>query len=63
MNPQKRSSGCQFYIVQGSPQGESMLTRIEDQKGFKYTDEQKRFMPRSVAHLFLIRITQSLVKS
>ncbi|HMW40564.1 MAG TPA: peptidylprolyl isomerase, partial [Saprospiraceae bacterium] len=42
VNPQKRSSGCQFYIVQGSPQGESMLTRIEDQKGFKYTDEQKK---------------------
>lgn len=42
VNPQKRSSGSQFYIVQGAPQSESMLTRIEDQKGFHYTDEQKK---------------------
>ncbi|MEO6190654.1 MAG: peptidylprolyl isomerase [Saprospiraceae bacterium] len=40
-NPQKRSSGSQFYIVQGTTQSESSLTRIEDQKGFKYTDAQK----------------------
>ncbi|NOT35929.1 MAG: peptidylprolyl isomerase [Saprospiraceae bacterium] len=42
VNPQKRSSGSQFYIVQGSTQMESGLTRIEDQKGFKYTEEQKK---------------------
>lgn len=42
VNPQKRSSGSQFYIVQGSIQTESGLTRVEDMKGFKYTDEQKK---------------------
>ncbi|MBK9270487.1 MAG: peptidylprolyl isomerase [Saprospiraceae bacterium] len=42
VNPQKKSSGSQFYIVQGSLQTEAMLTRVEDQKGIKYTDEQKR---------------------
>lgn len=41
VNPQKRSSGSQFYIVQGSPQTESGISRMEDQKGFKYTEEQK----------------------
>lgn len=41
-NPQKRSSGSQFYIVQGSAQSEGALTRIEDQKGLKYTDQQKK---------------------
>ncbi|MEP7195257.1 MAG: peptidylprolyl isomerase [Saprospiraceae bacterium] len=42
VNPQKRSSGSQFYIVQGSPQSESSLTRMEDQKGIKYTEDQKK---------------------
>lgn len=42
VNPQKRSSGSQFYIVQGAPQVESGLTRVEDMKGFKYTEEQKK---------------------
>lgn len=42
VNPQKRSSGSQFFIVQGSIQTESGLSRIEDMKGFKYTEEQKK---------------------
>ncbi len=41
VNPQKKSSGSQFYIVQGNPQTEALLTRVEDQKGFRYTEEQK----------------------
>lgn len=41
VNPQKKSSGSQFYIVQGNPQSEAMLTRIEDQKGFHYSADQK----------------------
>ncbi|MDQ3141244.1 MAG: peptidylprolyl isomerase [Bacteroidota bacterium] len=40
-NPEKKSSGSQFYIVQGTVQTESGLNRMEDQKGITYTDSQK----------------------
>ena len=52
-NPQKRSSGSQFYIVQGSAQSEGALTRIEDQKGLKYTDQQKKIYLESGGTPFL----------
>ena len=42
VNPQKMSSGSQFYIVQGNPIEESMLKTIEQRKGFTYTPEQKK---------------------
>jgi peptidyl-prolyl cis-trans isomerase B (cyclophilin B) len=35
-NPQKRSSGSQFYIVQGKPVTNDELNRIEAQKNFRY---------------------------
>ncbi|MCB0549388.1 MAG: peptidylprolyl isomerase [Phaeodactylibacter sp.] len=41
VNPQKRSSGSQFYIVQGQPLTEDMLNRIEAQKGIRYSKEQR----------------------
>lgn len=41
VNPQKRSSGSQFYIVQGSPQADDMLDRVEAQKGIRYSTEQR----------------------
>ncbi len=41
MNPQKRSSGSQFYIVQGKAQTEAELNMIEARKGFRYTKEQR----------------------
>jgi len=40
-NPEKKSSGSQFYIVQGSPVTEETLTQIETMKGFHYTPEQR----------------------
>jgi cyclophilin family peptidyl-prolyl cis-trans isomerase len=41
-NPQKASSGSQFYIVQGNgPLKDDMLNQIELQKGFRYTPEQR----------------------
>ena len=40
-NPQKRSSGSQFYIVQGQQMTEDMLNRIEAQKGIRYSKEQR----------------------
>ncbi|MBV6439722.1 MAG: PKD domain-containing protein [Haliscomenobacteraceae bacterium CHB4] len=42
-NPEKKSSGSQFYIVQGGgPVKEEMLNQIEMQKGFHYTPEQRK---------------------
>lgn len=41
VNPQKRSSGSQFYIVHGKPVTESELARIEAKKGMRYTTLQK----------------------
>jgi len=40
-NPQKESSGCQFYIVQGRPIPESNISSMEQTKGVKYTEEQR----------------------
>jgi len=41
-NPEKKSSGSQFYIVQGGPVSEAMLNQIESMKGFHYTPEQRK---------------------
>lgn len=41
-NPEKKSSGSQFYIVQGGPLQEAQLAQIEQQKGLKYTPEQRQ---------------------
>lgn len=40
-NPEKKSSGSQFYIVQGAPQAEATLRQVEMSKGFNYTPEQR----------------------
>ncbi len=42
VNPEKKSSGSQFYIVQGSPVDESQLKMLERRKGIAYTDDQKK---------------------
>ncbi len=41
VNPQKRSSGSQFYIVQGRPVDDRTLDAMEAQKNFHYTKEQR----------------------
>lgn len=41
-NPEKRSSGSQFYIVQGRPQVDSKLNIMETSKDIKYTEEQRK---------------------
>ena len=41
VNPERKSSGSQFYIVQGSPVDNSMLDMLEKRKGMKYTPEQR----------------------
>ena len=41
VNPQKRSSGSQFYIVQGKPLTEEELSLAEARKGIRYTKVQR----------------------
>jgi cyclophilin family peptidyl-prolyl cis-trans isomerase len=40
-NPEKKSSGSQFYIVQGSEVAAESLDMIEEMKGIRYTPEQR----------------------
>ncbi len=42
VNPEKKSSGSQFYIVQGTPIDAGTLTMWENRKGVKYTEEQRK---------------------
>lgn len=41
-NPQKKSSGSQFYIVDGKPIGNQQLAMTESKKGIRYTPEQRK---------------------
>jgi peptidyl-prolyl cis-trans isomerase B (cyclophilin B) len=42
VNPDKRSSGCQFYIVQGEVFTMAQLANFEIRKGCTWTEEQKK---------------------
>jgi cyclophilin family peptidyl-prolyl cis-trans isomerase len=42
MNPEKKSSGSQFYIVHGQPVSMDQLTQMESMQNFHYTPEQKK---------------------
>jgi len=41
-NPEKKSSSCQFYIVQGRTMSDSQLDQVQLQKGITYTEEQRK---------------------
>ena len=41
-NPEKKSSGSQFYIVTGVKQSEEQLQQIEQMKNVKYNDVQRK---------------------
>lgn len=41
VNPKKKSSGSQFYIVQGNAVNDQQLDALEKRKGFEYTEEQR----------------------
>ncbi|HKK79677.1 MAG TPA: peptidylprolyl isomerase [Phaeodactylibacter sp.] len=41
-NPERRSSGSQFYIVEGRPINENLLQQMTQQTGLEYTPEQKQ---------------------
>ncbi len=40
-NPEKKSSGCQFYVVHGKLQSDIDLDKLEMQKRVKYSPEQR----------------------
>jgi cyclophilin family peptidyl-prolyl cis-trans isomerase len=40
-NPEKASSACQYYIVQGKKYSDEELNMLEQGKGFKYTPAQR----------------------
>lgn len=40
-NPQKKSSGSQFYIVHGTQSNDAQLDQLEKRSGLKYTKEQR----------------------
>lgn len=42
INPKKRSSGAQFFIVIGEPVTDDDLDQIEKEKRFTYTEEQRK---------------------
>lgn len=54
-NPQKRSSGSQFYIVVGRPWTEDELDMVEERKGFEYADEQREIYMTLGGYPFLDR--------
>lgn len=41
-NPERKSSGSQFYIVEGRPINESLLNNMTKQTGMQYTPEQQQ---------------------
>ena len=42
VNPERASSGCQFYIVQNPTVTEQFLTQVQTYKRVNYTDEQRK---------------------
>ncbi len=42
VNPQKASSGSQFYIVEGQPVKPNMLDQMQARNGIPYTEAQKK---------------------
>ncbi len=42
VNPQRKSSGCQFYIVHGQPFQDHQLDNFQQRTGHTYTEEQRQ---------------------
>lgn len=42
VNPEKKSSGSQFYVVQGRPVNDQFLDQIEQRMGIKYNEAQRK---------------------
>ena len=43
-NPEKASSGCQFYIVQGKAMTNEQLDQLETQRGVKFSAKQREIL-------------------
>jgi len=52
-NPEKKSSGCQFYIVHGKISSDAEIAGMERQKGIKYNDAQKELYKTLGGAIFL----------
>jgi peptidyl-prolyl cis-trans isomerase B (cyclophilin B) len=55
VNPEKASSGSQFYIVHGRKVNEEALNRIESQKGVRYSKRQREIYKEKGGTPFLDR--------
>lgn len=53
INPEKQSSGSQFFIVQGYKVQDQELDRWEQEKGIKYTPEQRKLYREVGGYPFL----------
>ena len=53
VNPEKKSSGSQFFIVQGYKVQDQELDRWESEKGIKYTPEQRKLYREVGGYPFL----------
>lgn len=52
-NPEKKSSGSQFYIVDGKPLPENQIAVMEAQKGIKYDDTAREILLKEGGTPFL----------
>ncbi|MEM9885702.1 MAG: peptidylprolyl isomerase [Bacteroidota bacterium] len=53
VNPQRASSGSQFFIVQGTPQTDAMLDNITQAKGITYSETQRNLYKEIGGYPFL----------
>lgn len=53
VNPEKNSSGSQFFVVQGYKVQDEELNRWEQEKGIKYTPEQRKLYREVGGYPFL----------
>lgn len=52
-NPEKASSGCQFYIVHGKKWSDSELDNLQNQKGIQYNPTQRQLYKEQGGAAFL----------
>jgi len=52
-NPEKKSSGSQFFIVVGEPQTDASIDQFERQKGIKYNEVQRQLYKEKGGYPFL----------
>ena len=52
-NPEKKSSGSQFYVVHGKKWTDQELDRLEQQKGIKYNETQRQLYKEQGGSAFL----------